>query len=90
MRGSSRGLINWNKRNKIPEAFKGMTKNELKQVQGSSTAQLTYSALQNWESFRENTGLVKWPSYIFAGSNAAYKGYETCTTEQNYKIHAFM
>lgn len=35
----SRGLINWNKET-VPEAFKGMTKNELKQVQGSSTAQL--------------------------------------------------
>lgn len=35
----SRGLINWNKET-VPDAFKGMTKDELKRVQGSSTAQL--------------------------------------------------
>lgn len=35
----SRGLINWNKET-VSDAFKGMTKDELKQVQGSSTAQL--------------------------------------------------
>lgn len=35
----SRGLINWNKET-ISEAFKGMTKDELRQVRGNGTAQL--------------------------------------------------
>lgn len=35
----SRGLINWNKET-VMDAFKGIAKDELKQIQGSSTAQL--------------------------------------------------